>query len=139
MKNTNEIEVDGVIYIRKNSVKKGDWKDIKSFSDACHAVGTTEDEFNEQFSNLEPDTVAYEKLKTAAKAINQGWTPDWDDTDQEKYYPYFNLSSGFGFSDTRYSYGNTYTDVGSRLCFESEAKAKYAGNQFLQIYEKFLK
>jgi len=135
----NEIEVDGVIYIRKDSVKKGDYTDIKSFNDACQAIGTNELEFNELFANLPEDTIAYEKLKIISKAINQGWTPDWDNNNQKKWYPYFNLSSGFGFSGTHYSYGNSDTYVGSRLCFESSEKAKYAGNEFVQIYEKFLK
>ena len=48
------------------------------------------------------------------------------------------LSSGFGFSNSNYNYDNTNTNVSSHLCFESEEKAKYAGNQFLQLYKDFL-
>lgn len=55
-----------------------------------------------------------------------------------KYWPYFNLSSGFGFSDSHYTYVYSDSDVGSRLCFESEEKCKYAATQFLSIYEEFL-
>lgn len=136
----NEIELNGVIYIRKDSVKKGEYTDIKTFEDACRAVGTSEDEFNKQFSNLpDKDTIAYEKLKIVSRAINQDWAPNWDDTDQEKWYPYFRLSSGFGFSVATYGYDLTCSTVGSRLCFENEAKAKYAGTQFEKLYEVFLK
>lgn len=112
------------------------YTDIKTFEDACNELGIDPDEvFN---SNDLPDEVAYKKLKIVVKAINQGWSPDWDNSDQYKYWPYFKLSSGFGFSDSDYYYDNATTSVGSRLCFESEAKCTYAAKQFIDIYEQFL-
>ena len=77
-------------------------------------------------------------LKMVAKAINQGWVPDWNNSDQKKWWPWFNLSSGFGFSDSCYYYGLASTAVGSRLCFETEEKSDYAANQFMEIYKEFL-
>jgi hypothetical protein len=120
--------------------KKPDWKDIKSFKDVYIACGTTEQEFNDKFNKigLDSDTVAYEKAKLVAKAINQGWVPDWNNTNQRKWWPWFNLSSGFGFSLSYCDYGDAYSAVGSRLCFESEEKSNYAGKQFLKIYKEFL-
>jgi hypothetical protein len=118
---------------------KTSYKTFKTFSGACIACNTTEQEFNTKFNNLglDPDTIAYEKLKIIAKAINEGWQPDWNDRSQEKWFPVFNLSSGFGFSisDCHYS----IADVGSRLCFESEKKSNYAATQFIDIYRDFIK
>ena len=114
--------------------------DIKSFDDACRVCSTTEEEFNSYYDvlDLDPDTIAYEKLKIIIKAINNGWTPDWDNTVQPKYYAWFNLSSGSGFSGTDCGYEYTYSSVGSRLCFESKDKCEYATKQFADIYKEFL-
>jgi hypothetical protein len=121
--------------------KKIRYDDIKTFDDACRAMGTTEQEFNDRFEKLglSNDTLFYEKLKIVVKAINDGWTPDWSNINQYKYYPYFEvLGSGVGFSDSGYYYAGTLTSVGSRLCFESLEKAKYAGIQFIEIYKNYL-
>jgi len=124
----------------ENYFKKRDYTDIKTFADACEECGTTEEEFNERFASLglDADTINYEKAKIVVKAINQGWTPDWSNSNQYKYWPYFNLSSGFGFSDSVYDFGNASTTVGSRLCFETKEKCTYAAKQFIDIYEQFL-
>lgn len=84
------------------------------------------------------DVVAYKKLKLIARVINQGWIPDWDNSNQYKWYPYFKLSSGFSFSDSSYYCAHANSAVGSRLCFESDEKATYAGKQFSDIYNDFL-
>lgn len=121
--------------------KKKHFTEIKTFSDACEAIGTTEEEFNKRWENLglPNDTISYEKVKIVVKAINQGWTPDWDNSNQQKWFPIFNLSSGFGFSYSHYYYGITFTHVGSRLCFESEEKSDYAAKQFIDLYKQFIK
>ncbi|MEI7424468.1 MAG: hypothetical protein WCK18_20370, partial [Prolixibacteraceae bacterium] len=64
--------------------------------------------------------------------------PDWNNTDQRKWWPYFNLSSGFGFSYSFFGYGYASTFVGSRLCFETSEKSNYAANQFIDLYKEFL-
>jgi len=124
----------------ENTFNKREFTDIKTFADACEECATTEKEFNERFDNLglDPDTINYEKLKIVAKAINKGWAPNWDNSDQYKYWPYFNLSSGFGFSLSGYSCVSPSTAVGSRLCFETREKSNYAAQQFIDIYEQFI-
>ena len=116
--------------------KKKHFTDIKTFEDACYELCVREsDVYNEKDSD---DEIAYKKLKVIVKAINQGWTPNWDNTGQRKWWPWFKLSSGFGFSASYYDFGRTGTIVGSRLCFESEEKSDYAANQFIDLYEKLL-
>jgi len=118
----------------KECFRKKDFRDIKTFEDACNELENLTPIRNDEA----PDEIAYKKLKIIVAAINQGWIPDWDNTDQRKWFPWFNLSSGFGFSFTHCHYGHSLTLVGSRLCFESEEKAGYAGNQFLELYKDFL-
>ena len=124
----------------KKCFEKRKFDEIKTFDDACRECSMTELDFNENFGNkgLSIDTIAYEKLKIIIRAINQNWQPNWNDENQKKWWPYFNLSSGFGFSGSVYDYDFTGASVGSRLCFESKEKADYAANQFLKIYEDFL-
>jgi hypothetical protein len=120
----------------KKCFKKRDFNSIKTFEDACNELDINCNSVI--YSNDSSDEIAYKKLKIIVKAINQGWVPNWDDSDQRKWFPYFNLSSGFGFSVSGYYFGRTVTTVGSRLCFESEGKATYAGKQFQDIYEELL-
>lgn len=85
------------------------------------------------------DEYAYVQLKLIAKALNEGWEPNWDDNNEYKYYPWFYMdggSSGFRFYDCDYWYSSSY--VGSRLCYKSRELAEYAGKQFLSVYREFM-
>jgi len=118
--------------------QKRKYDEIKTFEDACDELGLTQEDLLNIRNADTPDEVAYKKLKVVIKAINQGWIPDYNDTGQCKWWPYFNLSSGFGFSCSDCSYVSTDTCVGSRLCFESEEKASYTAKQFIDLYKAFL-
>jgi len=116
--------------------KKRNFDDIKTFEDACEELGIDPETVIQE--NDTPDEAAYKKLKIVVTAINQGWVPDWDNKSQYKYWPWFNLSSGSGFSDSSSVYNSAFTTVGSRLCFESEEKSNYAAKQFNELYKQFL-
>jgi hypothetical protein len=115
---------------------KPNFTDIRSFEDACKALDIDPDSVCSDVDTS--DEVAYKQLKKIVQAINQGWTPDWSNTNQRKWYPWFNLSSGFGFDVSDFDFVYSNAGVGSRLCFESEEKADYAGRQFLEIYRQFM-
>ena len=120
----------------RNCFKKKDWKYIKTYEDACEALGL---DAKDQFMiDATPDEKAYIKLKIIIQAINQGWTPDWSNSSQYKYSPWFDLSSGFGFSRSVWHYSCAAADVGSRLCFESKEKSDYTATQFFDVYKEFL-
>lgn len=110
---------------------------VKSFEDACQVLGMNPSCL---FHGGETkDEEAYIKLKTIARALNEGWTPDWTDSNEAKYWPYFDsYKSGVGFSYDACVYWYATTAVGSRLCYKSSELAKYAGTQFLSIYNDFL-
>jgi hypothetical protein len=119
--------------------RKKDFRDIKTFEDACTEIELTQEDLLHIKNDDSSDEVAYKKLKIVISAINQGWIPDWNNGNEKKWWPYFNLSSGFGFSSAFYGCDGTDASVGSRLCFETQEKAAYAGTQFLDLYEQFLK
>ena len=114
---------------------------VKTFEDACEVVGisSTIPDFSHFRKKLRKSMAAHYKLMIIAEALNEGWEPDWNDKNQYKYYPWFEvLSSGFGFSDSGYGCDLTLTDVGSRLCFKSRELSTYAGKQFNDIYNDYL-
>lgn len=113
------------------------FKSIETVEDALLVNGLSQS-FIVRGDDETMDEYAYRMLKEVVKAINMGWTPNWNDTNQRKYWPYFNLSSGFGFSGSLYSYDYTAATVGSRLCFESDEKSNYAATQFIELYKEFL-
>ena len=116
-------------------VFKKDWRDIKTFEDACDVLGfKTNAIFH---GNDSQDEIAFKKLKVIVKAINMGWTPDWDNDNQRKWYPWFILSSGFGFGASGYDSAYSSTSCGSRLCTDTREKALYIAEQFKAEYQDY--
>lgn len=111
---------------------------IKTFEDACELLN-----IDSSIGKLDSDSAdiqAYKQLKIIVEALNEGWKPNWNDSNERKWYPYFDMrtSSGFGFSHSDFGRWTSSTTVGSRLCFKSEELAEYAGKQFTEIYKQFL-
>jgi len=121
--------------------QKYDFRSIKTFEDACRKIRVTPalPTLLNGCQELMKATIAAYKLMVIFQAINDGWIPDWSNTNQAKWYPYFRVlpsGSGFSHSYSYLSYGCTY--AGSRLCFESSDKAKYAAEQFADLYTQYL-
>lgn len=107
---------------------------VKTYEDACEVLGIDPDD--DDFDELESDEIAYIKLKRIVRALNEGWKPNWDNSIQYKWYPWFYMqTSGFGLYVARYDRASTH--VGSRLCFQSEELAIYAAKQFKDIYQDY--
>jgi hypothetical protein len=119
-----------------------DWTSIKTFEQACEIQGVDPESIFPYKTPKNGDELslnAHAKLIVIARAINHNVEPNWDDQNEYKYYPYFDMRSGVGFSLSfcGYCYSSTY--VGSRLSFRTREKAEYAGKQFLEIYKDLIK
>lgn len=119
---------------------------VTSYEEACERVGV-EPLTEERIKALElrPDEVARKKLEVITAALNEGWSPDWNNTNEYKYYPYFyieprKLGAAAGLSCTHTAAAASYTSaiLGSRLCFHDHETARYAGNTFTELYEQLL-
>lgn len=83
------------------------------------------------------------QLIIIAQALNEGWEPDWNNDDEYKWFPYFDLETygeapaGSGFSLLSVHYGYADSNVPSRLCFRSRELAEYAAETFLELYKDY--
>ena len=122
------------------SEPKFDFRTIKTFEDACKAIRVTTalPTLANGCQELLKTTIAGYKLMVIFQAINAGWTPDWGNSDQAKWFPWFWVlpsGSGFSYSHSAYYYGNTI--VGSRLCTDTSEKCNYIAVQFEAEYKEF--
>lgn len=141
-------------------------KRIKTFEDACHEIGIDAEAWNRDKISLglEPDVLAFLKLRIIVKALNEGWEPRFTE-DECRYYPWFILYTGEEYNKLdeeeksrvvyrSYSYAHalggvscasafcgsscTGAFVGVRLAFKTSELAAYCGRQFLDIWADFV-
>ena len=63
---------------------------VKSYADACKVLGIEPmDEDSMKAQGFRPDEIARRQLETITEALNEGWKPNWTDTDEYKFYPWF--------------------------------------------------
>lgn len=131
-----ELTEDQVATVKKHTDKITDR--IKTFQDVLDYIGTKrEKEFDKSCDNCSDHNIADKQVELICEVLNEGWIAKPYDTDQYKYYPYFQVKgSAFMFFDYYSWCQNTY--VGSRLCFKNAELATYAGNQFIDIYNRLL-
>lgn len=144
---------------------------IKTFEDACEALGDEHPLVKEYWGvvnvdlDITQDLIAYLKLRIIAAALNEGWTPDWGNKDEYKWYPWFYIYSekeynelseedkcrvvgrannyAFAHGGLVYAYASgvsavSSTSYGSRLAFKTKELAEYAGKQFGELWATFL-
>ena len=67
-------------------------KRIKTFEDACEALGNEHPYVKEYLStvniNITQDLISYLKLRIITEALNEGWKPTFD-KGEYRYYPWF--------------------------------------------------
>lgn len=83
--------------------------------------------------------IALNKLFTIAEAWNKadGFVPDFSDTSQWKYFPWFRWSddsAGFVFAYTDFTASLANANIGSRLCFKSGSRAMQFGKMYADLY-----
>lgn len=115
---------------------------VKSFEDACQVLGisTNVPEVKGLPRKHQKAIIANYKLIVIAEALNEGWKPNWQDSDEYKYYPWFDMSNpaGVGFSITNATASNTNAKLGSRLCLKNRELAIYFGQTFTDLFNDSL-
>lgn len=113
---------------------------------------------------IEPDEIAYIKLKAIAKVLNEGWEPKFV-KGEWRWFPWFYLYTqdeidkmtpekrsrvvlrsynyAYAVGGVAYAYAvigssSASSSYGSRLAFKTEELAVYAGKQFTDIWADFV-
>lgn len=115
---------------------------VKSFEDACQVLGisTNVPEVKGLPRKHQKAIIANYKLIIIAEALNEGWKPNWQDSDEYKYYPWFDMSNpaGVGFSSTHTAASAATANIGSRLCLKNRELAIYFGQTFTDLFNDSL-
>jgi hypothetical protein len=109
---------------------------IKTFEDACAETGRPNvPDFSDVPKDMRAYFVAQYKMSVIAEALNEGWTPDWDNDNERKWRPWFIMEkAGFRFYYSYYRCSFADAGGGSRLCFKSKELSIYCAEQFLPVW-----
>lgn len=111
---------------------------IKTVADILADHNITPLQFDVMCERLEVDEINYRILKLLTKSLNESWLPDWDDSNQAKYYAWFYMGGSAGFRFDGCGGWPAISYVGSRLCFKSRELAEYSAQQFTSVYKQFM-
>ena len=125
---------------RNNPINKNDMEiteKIKTYEDALKETGRPDVPDMSAFpEDMRKHFTALYKMVVIVEALNEGWKPDWNNTNERKCFPWFWMSpSSFAFNDSVCVY--EYADAGSgyRLRLKSYELADYCGKQFEDIWK----
>lgn len=127
----------------KKTFQKDVTERIKSIDDAVEELGENDVEVIElrklQKAGITSHILKNQMAVVIVKALNEDWAPDWSNSSQYKYFPWFKMgsSSGVGFSCDGCDYWYAGSAVGSRLVSETREKANAIGNS--EEYQELFK
>ena len=159
----------------KAAFRPADVRDrVKTFEDACEELGEDDDfvvQYNLFMENVNmgkcEDIISYLKLRIIVAALNEGWEPEFNDSEY-RWYPWFcfytnkeiedideeqkselcrcvgrsndnaDAFGGLSFAVANVAFSNSRSFSGARLAFKTKELAKYAGKQFIEIYRDFV-
>ena len=139
-----------------------DYKSIRSYADACKALGESVDEETLSKAGVPKHIIAQMKLELICKALWGGEVKVYPDPDGNRiyWYPWFALYNqseidgmsdkergcllsahafsgafaGFGYLHAYFRSSSSDALGGFRLCLDTEEKAEYFGKQFLELW-----
>lgn len=76
-------------------------------------------------------------IQNISKVLNGNWVPDWENTDEYKYYPYFKKQELSGWVVDCY-FGYYFAMLGFGYYFKTEKLALFAGKTFIETYIDYL-
>ncbi len=115
---------------------------IKTFKDAYAALPNLDGDiikYDKLISaGISDHLLAYQQLVIIIRVLNEGWTPDWDNSSEKKWYIWWDMR-GVGVSYVGYGGAYTYSGVGARLVFSSRELAEFCAKTFPEIWKEYLK
>lgn len=115
---------------------------VKTYEDACTELGINPlNEAKLMDLGLTKHDIAYQKLVTIIKALNEGCEPDVCDSNIYRWYPWFKPNespSSFAFGVSLCASARAVAGSGSRLCLKNEKLSDYCGKQFINLWKQFI-
>ena len=106
---------------------------IQTLEDVFRLNNTTKEEFDSKYEGIE-DEVKYVALEyLIVKAYNQGWSPNWSDSNEPKYYLWWNFSNNFTL-DCCNCYDSS-AGCSALSLFKNKEIALDAAKKFLNVYK----
>ncbi len=115
-----------------------------SFEKCCQALGLDPENCLPDVSKVpqhhQEAITSLTKLVIISEAVNDGWKPNWDDSNEEKWLPWFDMEvdsnnpSGFRFIVSRFGRTTSNSAGGSRLCFETEEQSDFVGKHYEDLW-----
>jgi hypothetical protein len=134
---------------------------VKTYEDACKILEVEP----RNFDGMEKDEIAYLKMKTIVKALNEGWYPKFT-TDEYRWFPWYYLYTqkeidrmsqdkresvvlwgggassgalcGLASANSVNGWSSATAAFGSRLALKNRELARYFGTQFIGIIVDFV-
>lgn len=75
----------------------------------------------------------YQAIVVIVKALNKGWSPDFNNENQRKYYPWFDTKGGVSLGSVGCYYLSS--NVPPSFLFKDEETVRYAIKHFLPFYQ----
>ena len=117
---------------------------VKSFDEACIRLGIGNElpDVSAWPVSLQKHLTATYMLSKILEVNNGDWKPDLGDTNQCKYYPWFEIikdgSSGFRLSYHGYDCSRSSARLGVRLACKSSELARFMAKTFPELYKDLL-
>lgn len=119
---------------------------VISYEAACEHLGKNPIEelpYNNPTTNRHRYLNACAMLDIISEALLDGTILDWENYNQQKWWPWFNKyksGSGFRFRGSAYGWTGTCARGGARLCLDTKLKSDHFGSHpnFLNIWNDFL-
>lgn len=149
-----------------NTPNLKDYKTIKTYEDACTALGEKVDEVTLTNAGVPKHIIALMKLELVCKALWGGEVKVYPDPNGNRtyYYPWFALytkdevermdseerglllsanatdgaGAGWGYAIALGRSSYSFACSGFRLCLDTYEKARYFGTQFLELWTEYL-
>lgn len=123
----------------KNTFVKDVRDRIKTVDDAVLELGEQDEEVIEYRKLIKAcvsdKLLNYQLAIIVVKALNEGWTPNWQDKNEEKYYLWWRMDK---FVLNGWYYYCSCSIVGARLSLKSSELAKHAGVRFEKLFKSFM-
>lgn len=120
----------------------------KTFEEACASRGydaaTVLPDVSKYPEKHQKALIANAKMIIITEDINEGKEPDWNDRDELKWYPWWDMEvdannpSGFRFDAAGFAFTTSHSAGGSRLCYRTKKACEYSAKQFYDLWRDMM-